>query len=1102
MAERPPAGDDEDRGGNENDGDGAGGVAAAAAGIERLRRYRELLAADGPEGERLGVLGDAIGLLARGVDGMSDTDGATAAYRHNLALALQWRYDERRELPDLERAAQVLRRGLADPAAAGRYGALLRYNAGVVLRRLHRRTRERGLLVEAAGWLAPVADGTRAEHVDPLDCRYEYGRAVLALAESDPDGGAWLDPAVAVFAALVAEADPDLPQYPAYLDSLGSAHLARFERRGGRADVDAAVGFARRAVAAEHARGEDSAAALANLGAALRARGALRADGGADLDEAVRRTGEALELAGSASEWAGVLSNLSGTLLERSERTGSLEDLEHAVRLAEQAELADPDSPDLPDRLHHVALARRTRFLRLADQEDLAAALAAHDRSLAACPDDSPSRPALLSGWANTLRTRHDLAGGPADDPADLRTAVGAMDEALAAVPADSPDRAGYLNNLGALLSALGFAHGDPAAAARAEAVLTEAVDRAAPRSLERARARINLGNVLAERSVRSTAPEEARALQARARAAYGAVRAPGAAVGPETLVQLAVNQGEWAEQRRDWADAVLWFEQALTAVDDLLLTQGARQHKESWLHLGRGLSARAALAALRDGAPGTAAVLAERGRTQLLSEALGLADSALARLDAAGRPDLRLRLDAARARSYGAGGGGGGAAAQWSDGPQDGLRELRDEVRSVPGFADFLAAPDLPGIAASARGGQLLYLLPTPLGGAALLVTGDRTDGWELPELTEDAVQELVGQHFDALGLRAAEERPWTAALERAGRWLWDAVLAPSLPHLDPAVPVTVVAGGLLALLPLHAAWTDGDVPSSDASPSDTSSDDVSSSDATSGDVSFDVASSGGRRWADDLLRLRYAPGARAIAPGPGPGTDGLRRPGTVRLLSGPGLDHAPLEVAAVRAAVPVADGNGDGNGPGALAEVADVLGALRGHGVVHLNCHGSGHPDRPLESALHLADGDLTVSGLLDGRERLRADLVVLSACETAVLGTRLPDEAVSLPGALLEAGARSCAASLWPVPTLATAALMGLFYRAWSAEDGHPADALRRARRLLRESSNARLAELVPEVVRAPADAGPLARQLWARGRPFRSTEAWAGFLYVGG
>ncbi|MFB7949289.1 CHAT domain-containing protein [Kitasatospora phosalacinea] len=1079
MAERPPPGDD---GGNKDDGDGAGGAVAAAAGIERLRRYRELLGADGPEGERLGALGDAIGLLARGVDGMSDADGATAAYRHNLALALQWRYDECRELPDLERAAQVLRRGLADPAAAGRYAALLRYNAGVVLRRLHRATRERGLLVEAAGWLAPVADGARAEHVDPLDCRYEYGRVALALADSGPDGGAWLDPAVAVFAALVADADPALPQYPAYLDSLGSAHLARFERRGGRADVDAAVGFARRAVAAEHARGEDSAAALANLGAALRARGALRADGGADLDEAVRRTGEALELAGSASEWAGVLSNLSGTLLERSERTGSLDDLEDAVRLAEEAERADPDSPDLPDRVHHVALARRTRFLRLADPADLAAALAAHDRALAACPDGSPSRPALLSGWANTLRARHDLAGGPADDPAhdpvDLRTAVGAMDEALAAVPADSPDRAGYLNNLGALLSAIGFVHGDPAAADRAEAALSEAVDRAGPHSLERARARINLGNVLAERSVRSAVPEEARALRARARAAYGAVRAPGAAVGPETLVQLAVNQGEWAEQRRDWAEAVLWFEQALTAVDDLLLTQGARQHKESWLHLGRGLSARAALAALRDGAPDTAVVLAERGRTQLLSEALGLADSALARLDAAGRPDLRLRLDAARARARSYDAGGGGTAAQWSDGPRDGLRELRDEVRSVPGFADFLAAPDLPGITASARDGQLLYLLPTPLGGAALLVTGDRTDGWELPELTEDAVQELVGQHFDALGQRAADERPWTAALERAGRRLWDAVLAPSLPHLDPAVPVTVVAGGLLALLPLHAAWTTDD------------------------------ASPGGRRWADDLLRLRYAPGARAIAPGPGGDPDGLRRPGTVRLLSGPGLDHALLEVAAVRAAVPVADGGGDGgragggDGDGALAEVADALEALRGRGVVHLNCHGSGHPDRPLESALHLADSDLTVRGLLDGRERLRADLVVLSACETAVLGTRLPDEAVSLPGALLEAGARSCAAALWPVPTLATAALMGLFYRVWSATDGHPADALRRARQLLRESSNAELAELVPEVVRPPAGSGPLARQLWSRGRPFRSTESWAGFLYVGG
>ncbi|MEY9842669.1 hypothetical protein [Streptacidiphilus sp. EB103A] len=311
MAERSTFGDDAEgasAGGRRTPGEDA--LLAAGSGIERLRRYRSLLEAAGPKSERLEALDAAIRLLTRAIAGMSDTDESVAAYRHNLSLALQSRYDECRELSDLERAAETLLLGLANPASAGRYSALLRYNVGVVLRRIHRVTRDRGLLTVAEAELAPVLDYVQTEHVDPLDCQYEYGRIVLALAESSADADVPMDKAVSVFARLVNEADPDLPDYPAYLDSLGSAHLNRFDRRGERADVDAAVEFAGRAVGAERERGAWSTAALANFGAALRARGVLQAGESEDLDEAVCWTREALALADSASERAGVLSNL------------------------------------------------------------------------------------------------------------------------------------------------------------------------------------------------------------------------------------------------------------------------------------------------------------------------------------------------------------------------------------------------------------------------------------------------------------------------------------------------------------------------------------------------------------------------------------------------------------------------------------------------------------------------------------------------------------------------------------------------------------------------------------------------------------------------
>ena len=63
----------------------------------------------------------------------------------------------------------------------------------------------------------------------------------------------------------------------------------------------------------------------------------------------------------------------------------------------------------------------------------------------------------------------------------------------------------------------------------------------------------------------------------------------------------------------------------------------------------------------------------------------------------------------------------------------------------------------------------------------------------------------------------------------------------------------------------------------------------------------------------------------------------------------------------------------------------------------------------------------------------------------------GVRLPDEAVSLPAALLVAGAGAAIGSLWAVPDAPTALLMARFYQLWQAEGHGPQEALRLARDL---------------------------------------------------
>lgn len=77
-----------------------------------------------------------------------------------------------------------------------------------------------------------------------------------------------------------------------------------------------------------------------------------------------------------------------------------------------------------------------------------------------------------------------------------------------------------------------------------------------------------------------------------------------------------------------------------------------------------------------------------------------------------------------------------------------------------------------------------------------------------------------------------------------------------------------------------------------------------------------------------------------------------------------------------------------------------------------------------------------------------RLDADVVVLSACETA-LGREIRGEGLlGLTHAFMQAGARSTVASLWQVPDRATAELMSRFYAGMLERGLRPTEALRAA------------------------------------------------------
>jgi tetratricopeptide (TPR) repeat protein len=147
--------------------------------------------------------------------------------------------------------------------------------------------------------------------------------------------------------------------------------------------------------------------------------------------------------------------------------------------------------------------------------------------------------------------------------------------------------------------------------------------------------------------------------------------------------------------------------------------------------------------------------------------------------------------------------------------------------------------------------------------------------------------------------------------------------------------------------------------------------------------------------------------------------------------------LPHVRAEVEGVAARFP---------GTRALFGGAARIDALRAVGdidVLHIACHAQFRNDSPRFSALHLADGALTVRDA--ARLRLRGGLVTLSACETGISAVMPGDELIGLTHGFISAGAACVLASLWTVQDESTADFMPRFYDRLRAS-GQPAQALR--------------------------------------------------------
>jgi tetratricopeptide (TPR) repeat protein len=205
---------------------------------------------------------------------------------------------------------------------------------------------------------------------------------------------------------------------------------------------------------------------------------------------------------------------------------------------------------------------------------------------------------------------------------------------------------------------------------------------------------------------------------------------------------------------------------------------------------------------------------------------------------------------------------------------------------------------------------------------------------------------------------------------------------------------------------------------------------------------------------------------------------------------------------------------------------------GDLTSFRYLHFATHGEANNAKAFDSKLILAQdhppqlfatlGEPWLNNELSAREvldhwKLDADLVTLSACETAIGKSGGGDGMLGFAQAFLLAGSRSVCLSLWKVDDTATALLMDRFYRnlLGKREDGAQpmgkAAALHEARTWLRNLSLAeatdRLGVLTDGVSRGSKKGRevigevPIPKDSASDSKPYSHPKYWAAFILIG-
>ncbi|KAF7359752.1 hypothetical protein MVEN_00699900 [Mycena venus] len=797
------------------------------------------------------------------------------------------------------------------------------------------------------------------------------------------------------------------PDKSSRLTNLGISLSHRFERLGSLLDINQSVEMLKDAVQLTPDGHPDKPSRLNNLGNLFLGRFERLGDL-SNINKSVLMFEDAVQLAPDGHiDKPSLLNNLGNSLFRRFEWLGDLSDINKSILMFEDAAQLTPDGhPNKPSFLNNLGNSLLRRFERLGDLSNINKSVLMFEGAVQLTPDGHPDKPSLLNSLGNSLLCRFEQLG----DLSDINKSLLMFEDAVQLTPDGHPDKPSRLNSLGSSLLGRFKQLGDLSDINKSVLMFEDAVQLTPNGHPDKPSRLNNLGNSLSCRFEQLHDSEDSKQLL------LHYTLAACSATGPAHIRFEAAKN--WAKHSHSHQPSSMLH--AYTTAIGLL-------PELAWLGLSitdRHYHLSEAGQVVRDAASAAIAVhdywkaveWLDQGRSVIWGQLLNLR-TPVDELRKS-RPHLADQLVTLSASLETAGTRSNAADATKPQSLQSIANQVHafalernhilQQIRELPGYERFLLSKPISELSLASKMGPIAIVNISAYGTDALILApglGDEVIHVPLSDLTIHKVQALAKVLASILGTPGRSDRlhgsqeGYMASddiISYILSELWFKIVHPVLNALAITTPVSQVLGhiwwcptGPLAFLPIHAAGLYGK------------------------DHAF------GSKLSDFLISS-YTPSLTSLIQAYHPQSESQK---DLQLLavtqpSAEGQSYIPGTQEEIRCIeqhakgkVPVLWLHQD------MATIGDVQKGMKECRWVHFACHGVQSPS-PTESALLLARSSrLTLSNIIE-LSLPNADLVFLSACQTATGSKQLQDESVHLAAGMLLAGYRGVIGTMWSI------------------------------------------------------------------------------------